>query len=160
MYQLIRDALRRLVPRERPKLTDAAADETAEEKSMLQVLREEARRRVRQGDPKLDEAAIEISREWTRMRMRQEHPNLDEAAVGEIVENVERVYQLITDICRRRVQEKHPKLDEVDVEVTMMLIAKPPMQMVESALVQRMHLPAEERMQQVAMIMVDKVFSL
>jgi hypothetical protein len=39
----------------------------------------------------------------------------------------------------------------------MMTIARPGPQMLESALVERMHLPAEERLQQVATVMVDKV---
>lgn len=135
MFQLIRDACRRRVQRELPKLDEAAVGETVEEKqSMSQLIRDACRRRVQ-----------------------QEHPKLDEAAVEEIVENVQRVYQLIPDACRRRVQQERPELDEAAVDEIMMWIPSPPMRLVESALVQRMHLPEEERMQQVAMMMVSKL---
>jgi len=39
----------------------------------------------------------------------------------------------------------------------LMWMARPGQRMIESALVQRMHLPPQERLQQVAEMMVDKV---
>jgi len=121
---------------------------TAKTNTFLEHLRDAARRELQpqRGHPKSD---------WRRVR--DLHPNLDEAAVGEIVENVAGVYQLIDDICRRRLRQEHPKSDDLEVQTMMMTIARPGPRILESALVERMHLPSEERLQQVATIMVDKV---
>lgn len=135
-------------------------DETvAKSKSFLEQLRDAARTELeRQREhPKSDEAEWEMIRDPSRRRVRQEYPNLDEAAVGEIADNLVSVYQLMDDICRSRLQQERPESDEVQVRMGLMQIPRPPARMVESALVQRMHLPPEERLQQVAKMMVDKV---
>jgi len=113
-----------------------------------------------QEHPKSDEATWAGTKELSRRRLQQAYPNLDEAAVGEIVENVADVYQVIPAICRRRLQQERSTLDELEVQMVMMLIARPPIQMVESALIQKMHLPAEDRIQQVAAMMVDRILGL
>lgn len=89
--------------------------------------------------------------------MRDEHPNLDEAAVAEIADNVVGVYKLMDDICRSRLQQERPASDEVEVQMRMMMIARPGRRMLDSELVERMHLPTEERVQQDAAILLDKV---
>jgi len=125
---------------------------------MFQLIRDACRRLVQREHPKLDEGAVDhLIRDACRRRVQQEHPKLDEAAVDEIVESVRRVYQLIPDACRRRVQQKHPELEEAAVDEILIQIPMPPMRLVESAVVQRMHLPEEERMQQVTTMMVPKL---
>lgn len=143
MYELIKGAWRILRAATAPKKLDTA---TADE--IFDQLRDAARRELHR-KPQYPES------DFTRVR--DQHPNLDEAAVREMVENVAVVYQRIDDICRRRLQLKHPKKDEVEIQMNMMMIARPGPRMLENELVERLHLPVEERLQQVAAIMVDKV---
>jgi len=88
--------------------------------------------------------------------VQQENPQLDGAAVDEIVKNVQRVYQLIPDACRRRLMQERPNLDKAALDKIVMYIPFPPIRLVEEALVQRTQLPEEDRMQQVAELMVRK----
>jgi hypothetical protein len=69
------------------------------------------------------------------------------------------VYRRLPEVCRGRLRRARPDLDEVGVQMHMMLIARPPIQLVESELFRRMYLPPEERVQHVVVMMADKVFA-
>jgi hypothetical protein len=77
--------------------------------------------------------------------------------VDQIVEEMERMPQLLRDAYRKRFQQGRPQpLDEATMEDHLNLNPMLPLRVVERALVERMHLPKEVRMQQVAILMVDK----
>jgi len=156
MRNLIRDVWRRLVGREQPR-NQPGVPEAAE---FSQFLREAARKRLNRQHPDLHESPIgdPLARDSCRSQLRQDYPNLDKAALGEMMEDIDRVYQLIPGMCRRRVQQNRPNLDELEVEVILMLTATPPPRVVANSLFQRIqHLPREERIKEVAMMMVVKV---
>jgi hypothetical protein len=67
-----------------------------------------------------------------------------------------RKVQLIRDAYRRRVREGRPQIDEATMDNIMQWMPIPPTSLVESALADRMHLPEDERMRQVAVLMVVK----
>ena len=74
---------------------------------------------------------------------------------GQIGEEMERMPQLITDAYRERLKQRSPRLDEATMDNNIMLfMPMPPARLVESALAERMHLPEEARMQEVAMLIV------
>jgi len=98
-------------------------------------------------------------RELSRKRLRQGHPDWDDASVTEIAEEMAGVYRRLREVCRGRLRQARPDLDDVGVQMHMMLIAHPPIQLVESELLRRMHLAPEERVQQVAVMMADKVLA-
>lgn len=157
MCNLFRDVWRRLVPREQPSKQPVVL-EAAE---FSQFLRDAARKRLQQQRPDLHESPVgeALDRESCRNRLRHDHPNIDEAGVDEMIIDVDRVYGLIPGMCRRRVQQNRPNLDELDVEAVIMLTATPPPGVVANSLIQGIHLPREERIQEVAMMMVEKILS-
>ena len=157
MCNLFRDVWRRLVPREQPSKQPVVL-EAAE---FSQFLRDAARKRLQQQRPDLHESPVgeALDRESCRNRLRHDHPNIDEAGVDEMIIDMERVYRLIPGMCRRRVQQNRPNLDELDVEAVIMLTATPPPGVVANSLIQGIHLPREERIQEVAMMMVEKILS-
>ncbi len=94
-------------------------------------------------------------RDTCRKRLEQEHPEFNEKTVDQIVEEMERMPQLITDAYRERLKQRSPRLDEATMDNNIMLfMPMPPARLVESALAERMHLPEEARMQEVAMLIV------
>lgn len=157
MCKLFRDVWRTFVRPEQPNKQPAVL-EAAE---FSQFLRDAARKRLQRQRPDLHESPIgdPLDRDSCRSRLRQDYPNLDEAGVDEMLIDVGRVYQLILGMCRRRVQQNRPNLDELDVEVIIMLTATPPPGLVANSLSQRIHLPREERIQEVAMVMLERVLS-
>ncbi len=99
----------------------------------------------------------QLYRDGCRKCVKQEHSKLDEKTVDQIVDEMERMPQLLRDAYRKRFQERRPQpLDEATMEDHLNWIPMPPLRFVEIALVERMHLPKEVRMQQVAILMVDK----
>jgi hypothetical protein len=99
----------------------------------------------------------QLYRDCCRKCVKQEHSKLDEKTVDQIVEEMERMPQLIRDAYRKRFQQGRPQpLDEATMEDHLNLNPMPPLGVVERALAERMHLPKEVRMQQVAILMVDK----
>lgn len=99
----------------------------------------------------------QLYRDGCRKCVKQEHSKLDEKTVDQIVDEMERMPQLLRDAYRKRFQERRPQpLDEATMEDHLNSIPMPPLRFVEIALVERMHLPKEVRMQQVAILMVDK----
>jgi len=99
----------------------------------------------------------QLYRDGCRKCVKEEHSKLDEKTVDQIVDEMERMPQLLRDAYRKRFQERRPQpLDEATMEDHLNWIPMPPLRIVEIALVERMHLPKEVRMQQVAILMVDK----
>ena len=162
MFQFIKGCLSHICAARAPKkLCDATVDETREQSnSFLDWLRNAARRELqRQRDHPVSEEATQERIRNNLNRVRKVCPNLDEAVVHEIAEDEAAVYQLIDDICRRRLQQESPKSEAVEIQMNMMLISGVPVWLVEGELLQRMHLPREERVEQVAVIMVGKVLA-
>ena len=122
----------------------------------LEWLRESARRELqrRQDHPESDEAQM---RDMIRRQLRHEHPDWDESALAEIEEDMAGVYRLLPEVCRERLRQARPNLDEVELQMVIMLNARPPNRLVERELLRRMHLASGERVQQVAVMMADKV---
>ena len=161
MYQLIRWSWRTLSARRYQQRGGATPAKDADEgKPFREQLREAARRRLQlsPADAKSDQQELQLIRKQRRGRLHQQYLDLDRAAVNELAENVERVYQLIAETCPTRIRQRYPEKDEVELQMVMMLLAMPPTQLVESALVERIQFPAKDPMQQVATMMVDKVF--
>jgi hypothetical protein len=103
----------------------------------------------------VNQSIQQLMRDTCRKRLEQEHPEFDEKTVDQIVEEMDRMPQLITDAYRKRLQQRCPRLDEATMDNNIMLaMPMPPARLVESALVERMHLPDEARMQEVAMLIV------
>src|SRR6266849_1995903 len=97
----------------------------------------------------------QLMRDARRKRLEQEHPEFNEKTVDQIVEEMERMPQLITDAYRERLKQRSPRLDEATMDNKIMLfMPMHPARLVESALAERMHLPEEARMQEVAMLIV------
>jgi hypothetical protein len=95
--------------------------------------------------------------EACRKRLRQRTPKLDEKTVNQIVEEMEAMPQRIRAEYWRRDQEMRSQpLDEAMMNDLWSAPPMPPMSLVENALAERMHLPADVRMQQVATLMVEK----
>ena len=161
MYRLIRDAWRSLVRREHPKLHEEPVGNTAESWLQFeQLLRDAARKRLQQGHPESGEPtplSDTCTRDSCRRRVQQQYPNLQPPALDEIVEDVACVYRSIKRICRSREQRRHPKLDEIGVEVLVMLTSIPPIKMVENALFERIHLCREKRVQEVAIMITERL---
>jgi hypothetical protein len=67
-----------------------------------------------------------------------------------------RMVELIEDAYIRRIQEGRPPMDKSTLEGHLRFMPIPPTWLVEKALAERMHLHEEERMQQVAHLMVMK----
>ena len=104
-----------------------------------------------------DQSIEQLYRDGCRKCVKQEHSKLDEKTVDQIVEEMERMPQLLRDAYRKRFQQRRPQpLDEATMEDHLNLNPMPPLRVVERALVERMHPPKEVRMQQVAILMVDK----
>jgi len=158
MFQFIKGCLSHIGGARTPK---KRCDATVEQSnSFLDWLRDAARRELqRQRDHPVSEEAKQETIKNELNRVRQVYPNLDEAVVHAIAEDEAAVYQLIDEICRRRLQAESPNSDAVEIQMSMMLIAGVPIRLVEGELLQRMHLPREERVEQVAVIMVGKVLA-
>jgi len=102
----------------------------------------------------------QLMRDTCRKRLEQEHPEFDEKTVNQIVEEMDRMPQLIRDTYRKRVQLGRPQLDEATLDNIMLMMPMPPTWLVERALTERMHLPEEVRMQEVAMLMSLSICSI
>lgn len=122
----------------------------------LKWLRDAALRELQRQQNQPESIGTEI-KELSQKRLRQGHPDWDDASVREIAEEMACVYQRLREVCRGRLQQARPDLDDVGVQMRMMLISHPPIQLVESELLRRMHLAQQDRVQQVAVIMADKV---
>ena len=142
------------------KMTPAKRDFLDTHQKVEQFIRDSSRRQrqLEHEHPKFDEETRRISRDARRKRLEQEHPKLDEKTVDQIVEDMERMPQLLRDAYRKRLQQRCPRLDEATLDINTFLMPMPPQQLVERALIERMHLPEEVRMQEVAMLIVIRHF--
>jgi len=124
----------------------------------LEWLRDAALRELQRQQNQPESVGAEM-RELSRKRLRQGHPDWDDASVTEIAEEMAGVYRRLREVCRGRLRQARTRLRRCRSTDAHDSDCSSPNPIVESELLRRMHLAPEERVQQVAVMMADKVLA-